>query len=104
MRNRPFIFLALTVLVTGCGATTSTDGAPQTTTTLPPDQTPQATPAILAEKFSVGDGRELFLRCAGEGSPTIILEAGGQDDSDTWGPADGRPFFDQLQQLSRTCA
>ena len=60
--------------------------------------------AILAETFSVGDGRELFLRCAGEGSPTIILEAGGQDDSDTWGPADGRPFFDQLQQLSRTCA
>ena len=54
--------------------------------------------------FSLGDGRDLFLRCAGEGSPTIILEAGGQDDSDTWGPADGRPFFDQLQQLTRTCA
>ena len=104
LRNRPTIFLALTVLGTGCGATTSTDGAPQAATTLSPQQSPQATPAILAETFPVGDGRELFLRCAGEGSPTIILEAGGQDDSDTWGPADGRPFFDQLQQLSRTCA
>ena len=104
MRNRPIIFLALTVLVTGCGATTSADGAPQATTTLSPHQSPQATPAVLAETFSVGDGRELFLRCAGEGSPTIILEAGGQDDSDTWGPAYGRPFFEQLQQLSRTCA
>ena len=99
---RPLVVLAL--LMTACGGTTSPDGAPQTTTTPPPQHSAQATPAILAETFSVGDGRELFLRCAGEGSPTIILEAGGQDDSDTWGPADGRPFFDQLQQLSRTCA
>ena len=104
MRNRPIIFLGLIVLVTACGATTSTDRGSQTTSTLPSPHTAQATPATLAETFSVGDGRELFLRCAGEGSPTIILEAGGQDDSDTWGPADGRPFFDQLQQLSRTCA
>lgn len=104
MRNRPIICVGLTVLVTACGATTSTDRASQTASTLPSSHTAQPTPATLAETFSVGDGRELFLRCAGEGSPTIILEAGGQDDSDTWGPADGRPFFDQLQQLSRTCA
>ena len=104
MKNSPIISLALTVLVTGCGATTSTDGSPQATTTPHLQQTPQATPPVLAEEFSVGDGRALFLRCAGEGSPTIILEAGGQDDSDTWGPAYGRPFFDQLKRLSRTCA
>ncbi len=104
MRNRPSILVALTVVVTACGATTSTEDAPQTTTPQAPQQSARARSAPLAGMFSLGDGRDLFLRCAGEGSPTIILEAGGQDDSDTWGPADGRPFFDQLQQLTRTCA
>jgi pimeloyl-ACP methyl ester carboxylesterase len=98
---RPLVVAAF--VLTACGTATSSDPAPQITAALTAQETAEATPA-LADKFPVGDGRELYLRCAGEGSPTIILEAGGQDDSDTWGPADGRPFFDQLQQLSRTCA
>jgi len=32
----------------------------------------------------IGGGRELYLRCAGTGSPTVILESGIHDSSDTW--------------------
>jgi pimeloyl-ACP methyl ester carboxylesterase len=32
----------------------------------------------------IGDGRRLFLVCRGQGSPTVILEAGAGNDADTW--------------------
>ena len=42
----------------------------------------------------------MHLRCAGEGSPTIFLEAGlGADGSTSWDPV-----FDELTQVSRVCA
>jgi pimeloyl-ACP methyl ester carboxylesterase len=98
------ILLVLAFLLAACGGTSSSAKAPRATATMAPRETAEKSPAVIADRFPVDDGRELYLRCAGAGSPTIILEVGGQDDSDTWGPAEGRPFFDQLQRLSRTCA
>lgn len=46
------------------------------------------------------EGRAMHLRCAGEGRPTIVLEAGlGADGSTSWDPV-----FDELAQVSRACA
>jgi len=38
----------------------------------------------FAGQIDIGDGRELYLRCAGLGSPTVILESGIHDSSDPW--------------------
>ena len=46
------------------------------------------------------DGRAMHLRCAGQGSPVIVLEAGlGPEGSTSWDPV-----FDELSQISRVCA
>ncbi len=63
------------------------------TTTAPTDS--------IGGTFDVGDDRHLYLECYGSGSPTILFEAGGGDNSGTW------PFealLEPLQQQTRTCA
>lgn len=65
----------LTLNLAACSSASSTSYAP----------TPM--PAGFSGMFSgmvdVG-GYALYYRCIGEGSPTVILEAGGPDDSSTW--------------------
>lgn len=45
-----------------------------------------ATPARgnFAGTVDIGQGRALFMRCKGTGSPAVILESGIHDSSDTW--------------------
>jgi pimeloyl-ACP methyl ester carboxylesterase len=50
--------------------------------------------------IDIGAGRHLFLTCRGTGSPTILLDAGGGDDSSAWSPE----ITDALQARTRTCA
>jgi pimeloyl-ACP methyl ester carboxylesterase len=50
------------------------------------------------ERFDIGR-RELYLDCRGEGSPTVVLEAGSGSDSSTWSAV-----FDALANTTRTCA
>ena len=38
----------------------------------------------FAGQISMGAGRKLYLRCAGRGSPTVIMESGIHDSSDPW--------------------
>ncbi len=38
----------------------------------------------FAGQIAVGGGRKLYLRCAGRGNPTVILESGIHDSSDPW--------------------
>jgi probable HAF family extracellular repeat protein len=55
---------------------------------------PQATPEIVERRVDIG-GRSLFMTCAGAGSPTVILEAGGP----------GRPstaWAEVLPEVART--
>ena len=53
------------------------------------DASPASTALVAASgEFAglvdIGDGRRLWLECRGEGSPTVILEAGAGNDADTW--------------------
>jgi hypothetical protein len=45
----------------------------------------------FAGEIKIGGGRKLYLRCAGRGRPTVILESGIQDSSDVWKPSDPKP-------------
>jgi pimeloyl-ACP methyl ester carboxylesterase len=42
-------------------------------------------------KISIGHGRTLYLQCAGRGSPTVVLESGIHDSSDTWTLSEAKP-------------
>ena len=50
------------------------------------------------QRFTV-DGRTMYLDCRGQGSPTVVLEAGSGADSSTW-----VSVHDELAATTRTCA
>ena len=100
--------LALLALVlAGCASPAAPSSTPSGT---PAPVTPEPTPAATAAPtpspveriegtFDVGDGRKLYLRCIGSGSPTILLEAGDEDSgTDHW-----RFVAGPLSDDTRTC-
>ncbi len=54
--------------------------------------------ARTGERVDIG-GRSIYLDCRGEGTPTIVLEAGMGSGADGWGTV-----LDGLAAISRTCA
>ncbi len=48
--------------------------------------------------IDIGNGRELYLECAGTGAPTVILEAADGADSSTW-----EPVWSDLTKQTRVC-
>jgi hypothetical protein len=42
-------------------------------------------------RVDIGGRRQLYLRCAGRGAPTVILESGIHDSSDVWTLSDPKP-------------
>ncbi|HEV8054336.1 MAG TPA: alpha/beta hydrolase, partial [Candidatus Limnocylindrales bacterium] len=88
--RRPLLALAALFSVVGCatsstGALTPSATAPSATAPPPPVHTPS--PSRSAEPagrpVDIG-GRSLYLECHGEGTPTVILEAGLTGDHRTW--------------------
>ena len=82
---------------------------PPTDTPIPPTNTPEPTPTksdlIVSEFLIMGkaevNGRKLFVRCSGKGSPTLILVNGlGVDLAYFY----EYRFFDTLKRVTRTCA
>jgi pimeloyl-ACP methyl ester carboxylesterase len=78
----------------------------------PPSPTPSpvAAPADDAGlSVEIEPGRTLWVQCAGEGSPTVILESGIHDSSDPWvevevqPPAVGADVFTALSEHTRVC-
>ncbi len=73
-----------------------------------------ASPTTVSGGFAglvdIGDGRKMYLMCRGEGSPTVILEAGAGNDADTWDAVGLPPFSEQTAVLpgvaafTRVCA
>ena len=57
-------------------------------------------------RFEVGGGRKMYLECHGEGSPTVVLEAGFRNSSGIWHLSDdGEPsVWDGAGALTRVCA
>ena len=51
----------------------------------PAAASPTAASGDFAGLVDIGGGREMYLECRGEGSPTVILEAGAGNNADTWG-------------------
>jgi pimeloyl-ACP methyl ester carboxylesterase len=47
---------------------------------------PTATPVPISGRFDAGNGRQLWIECTGSGTPSIILEAGGESNSAQWVP------------------
>lgn len=62
-----------------------------------------------AQTVDLGDGRQLWIECLGEGEPTIILESGIHDASDYWTvsqliePAVDPPVMQGLAETNRVC-
>lgn len=55
--------------------------------------------AGISGTFDIGNGRSLYMQCAGSGSPTILLEAGDQDN----GGSGWARVFPKLVGETRTC-
>ena len=47
----------------------------------------------------VGDGRQLYLTCGGEGSPTVVMESGGAGHSATW-----QRIQPEVAEFTQACA
>lgn len=89
---------------------------------VPPTQAQEATPAHapalttptatgdFAGLVDIGDGRRLYLECAGQGSPTVVLEAGYRSPATVWTddlvqPDDPRTMvFAGVSRFTRVCA
>jgi pimeloyl-ACP methyl ester carboxylesterase len=61
-------------------------------------------------QIGIGGGRVLYLRCAGRGSPTVIMESGIHDSSDPWTltqtefPVPSSPsVFDGVARFTHVC-
>jgi pimeloyl-ACP methyl ester carboxylesterase len=50
----------------------------------PAASSPSTASGDFAGLVDIGRGRKMYLTCRGEGSPTVILEAGAGNDADTW--------------------
>lgn len=58
----------------------------------------------------IGDGRELYVHCTGQGEPTVILESGYHDSSTLWSesepnpPAVGPSVQERISEHVRVCS
>ena len=114
--RRPGWWVALLLVLAGCSSTGSgaapasqgivTAGASQAaaspTSTPTPTPDPTQSPEVLAGSFDVG-GHELYLACAGSGSPTIVYLHGWVDDSTFSGMSSARQISDRLDDRYRVC-
>ena len=82
-------------------AACSSSGGDDAVSAPDPESSPSTTSAVdvIDERFDVGNGQELHLRCEGVGSPTILLEAGDESGAEDW-----RAVMPGLVNETRTCA
>ena len=78
--------------VSGCGGDDSAGDAAETA----PTATAEA--SGFDGKVDVGGGRELYVRCSGSGSPTVVMEGGDEDTSESYSFAE-----DEISNVTRTC-
>ena len=67
----------------------------------PAAASPVAASGDFAGLVDIGGGREMYLMCRGEGSPTVILEAGYGNDADNWDTVALRPRLRRRPRCSR---
>jgi pimeloyl-ACP methyl ester carboxylesterase len=97
-------------LVAGaCASEPTTDGT-DASVTAPPSTEPSSSPAVadqaeIAGTFDIG-GRQVYLQCTGQGSPTVILISGGGIAADLWdSPLGEQPtVYPTIAETTRVCA
>jgi len=122
MPLRPACFIVgLVLAVAACsapgatvGSAASPTGQPSAPSTQPSASTAAAATAgstvradplvrpVIDGAFDVGDGRKLYLQCWGEGSPTVVIDAGGGEIQEYRGYA--ATFTSRLANQRRVCA
>lgn len=80
------------VLLPGCGGDEEDDAQ---ATGVAPSSTASRT---LDRVVNIGGDRTLYVRCSGSGAPTVVLEGGDGDTSDSYGFAEAR-----IANVTRTC-
>ncbi len=77
------LVVAFALALGGCG---SDDDEPIASTTTSTSSTPEvdSTSGELDEVVQIDDGRGLYVRCTGSGSPTVVMEGGDLDTSDSY--------------------
>jgi pimeloyl-ACP methyl ester carboxylesterase len=63
-----------------------------------PSSSPETTYDV-PELLDIGDGRRLFVRCSGTGSPTVVLESGDESDQFQWSQV-----VQGIAEQTRVCA
>ena len=97
--------IALLVAAIALGLAACTPATEYPTATPAPTEAPTEAPTanaisqILIGSFDVGDGRSLHVKCQGQGSPTVIFEAGDDAGKEQWSTVQSG-----ISALTRTCA
>lgn len=92
----------LLLVLVGCSAPSPSGG--------PPTPEPSPATAEFAGLVDIGDGRSLYLTCAGTGSPTVLFVSGTRGAADEWMTLlpDAAPetvsTFDAVSETTRVCA
>lgn len=69
-----------------------------------------SSPADVAGGVDIGDGRSMYVECAGEGSPTVVLVSGLRSSAEDWRTTRSAatpvapPVFDEVARSHRVCA
>lgn len=95
--------LVMTVPIVGCTDTPSPEEAQadpsiDESSTAPDSSTATDSSGAIDGLVDLGDGRSLYVRCTGTGSPTVIMEGGDEDTSSSYGFAESA-----VSQVTRTC-
>lgn len=86
-----FVLAGLVLVAGGCGDDNATD--PDTV-----GATTRSAPETLDRVVKIDGDRGLYVRCTGTGSPTVVMEAGDGDTSDSYGFAEA-----DVAKVTRTC-
>ena len=84
MRGVICVLVALSVMGAGCSSEEAPPDVPGRSDESTMSQSAAPVSGDLDGAIDIGDGRRLYVRCTGTGSPTVIMEAGDGDVSDTW--------------------
>ncbi len=95
--------LVLTVPIVGCTDTptpeeTQADPSTEESSTATDSSTAPEPSGAIDGLVDLGDGRSLYVRCTGTGSPTVIMEGGDEDTSSSYGFAESA-----VSHVTRTC-
>jgi Alpha/beta hydrolase family len=95
---RTAILLALVTAASACGGSDDTSASSNAQEPQSESEDNAANPQALDEVIDIGGGRGLYVRCTGTGSPTVVMEGGDGDTSDSYAFAEST-----VADVTRTC-